>query len=266
MSSIVLTSKNKKTEIKVSPEKGAVCSSLKIDGTEFLYWPDDLPIDDYEIISAGLPFIFPICGRSADMPIHGFAHSKAWEVLAELPEHLIVSLKANDQTRAVYPFEFEVQQHFQVFDKGLEILVTIFNHGDKPMPFSGGFHPYYRRFEGAKLKCKPTKRLQYNEDLTDVIGEQALLKFPRDVNDEAINEQLFEWETQMIQMLLPDGQKLTQATDGLCKYLQLYAPPGEDFICLEPWIAYPNAVNHKQVPILEAGEKVAFVLQVAVSK
>lgn len=265
MSLITLASPKGKTTVKIAPDKGAVCTSLNINGTEWLYWPDDLAVDNYDIISAGLPFIFPICGRSADMPIHGFAHSQAWDVLAELPNQLIVSLKANEQTRVVYPFEFEVQLHFQVFEKGLEISVTIFNHGDNPMPFSGGFHPYYRRFDGAKLKCKPTKRLQYNDGLTDVIGEQALLKFPRDVNDEAINEQLFEWEEQTIQMVLPNKQKLTQSSDGLCKYLQLYAPPGEGFICLEPWIAYPNAMKHSMVPVLGVAERAEFVLQVAAS-
>lgn len=275
MNKISLCSIDKNVSADIYPELGGLCASLKINEQELLYWPDGLSVENYSEISAGLPFIFPICGRLQKgvythnereyaLPIHGFAHSQKWSVLEQNTDSVLLELSANDQTKKHYPFEFVLQLHYQVNEKGLQCEVVIANHGQESMPYSAGFHPYYRLLEGAVLDCYPIKQLQYNDQLDAVIGEQALLKFPLAAADPVLNEQLFELsENHALSLTMPDGLTLTQNSGALSKYLQIYAPENGGFICLEPWTGYPNALNDNAASVLPVGGLDRLKLQVS---
>ncbi len=259
----------------IYPELGALCASLKIKDRELLAWPSGFDPENYKKISGGLPLLFPITGRLSrqgemgkylhqgnlfELGIHGFLHTQTFEILSQDSQSLSLKLKNNLDTFKNYPFEFEIILNFKLLKNGLEINQIYKNLGVNPMPFYAGFHPYFyisRDRSGAKLNFKAIKSFQYNELLTEVIGEQACLDMPIDLANPSYNERLSllgsDPKDKTVRLKFKDGSELIQASDF--EYLQLYTDFQKEFICLEPWMSHPNSFNSLlAVKIIQAGE------------
>lgn len=78
------------------------------------------------------------------MPKHGFARHSEFAVVKQDSDMLIMRLSATDQTRAIYPFEFQLDVEFRIEKATLTVAATIANHGTEIMPASLGFHPAFR--------------------------------------------------------------------------------------------------------------------------
>ncbi len=223
------------------------------------------------IIPGGWPFLFPICGRLArggaegaylyngrryQLPIHGFAPYLPWDVLEnERADEIVLGLSDTEETRANYPFPFEIQLRYRVEPGALFGELCVLNKGARPMPYYAGFHPYFRTpprgrgKEEVRLDYKPARRFVYNRDYTDLIGEREPPRPPVSVGDPDLNEQLTTVATDReIALRFPDGWSLHLTAEGvedpnLFKYIQLYTMPDQAFFCVEPWMGFPNALN-----------------------
>lgn len=260
-------SADQSTQATFVPELGGCASSIIMPGKtgprELLFLHDFFFTKNWPDLAGGWPFCFPVCGRlihqgkigcyvyqdkEYHLPIHGFAWQKPWDVAA-IEKHMIEMVLTDDaHTRSVYPFTFEIRLRYTLAKAKLTCEQTYCNHSDKSMPFYAGFHPYFLTPSGSgkekvMLEFQPQKRFIYNDTLTDIIGEQPIFKTPVAVTDPNINEQ-FTWmgEHQQIQLSYPNGDRLRMFTPF--PYLQLYTIPDYPFICAEPWMARPNAMNH----------------------
>jgi galactose mutarotase-like enzyme len=101
------------------------------------------------------PILFPIVGSLAggryrlggaayELPRHGFARRKAFAVVETAASSARFRLRADPETRAVYPFEFELDLVFGLEGAGLTVSAEIRNPGERPLPASFGFHPAFR--------------------------------------------------------------------------------------------------------------------------
>jgi galactose mutarotase-like enzyme len=271
-----ISSADGRTRASFVPEKGGVGSSIVMpyNGRErellFLhdnFWQRNNVYD----LSGGWPFLFPICarlermgkagsylhdGKIYQMPIHGFAPYLSWKVLQNnASDTLMLELTDSAQTLAMYPFKFKVQLTYKVNNCKLTCEQIYTNIGDKPMPYYAGFHPYFLTPPATNgkaevvLNYKPLRCLRYNSRLTDIVGEKALFAIPTSVANPEINEQLTEVPVNnIINLTYPDGfnlfmQTTNEGVDNLFRYLQLYTIANKPFICVEPWMAFPNALN-----------------------
>lgn len=273
----LITIKANNASATFAPQMGATGTSIIMPDSnnsngirELLYFPKDFNINNYQYICGGWPFLFPICarisrdgkeghylynGKTYCLDIHGFASTMAWNVTDVKTDELTMELRANTQTFKQYPFDFTVRLNYKIADNKLTCIQTYINNGDNPMPYYAGFHPYFlidpKRFtkNEVMLDFKPTRRLQYNNDLTDIIGEQPTFTTPVKASDAHINEQLSQLGAdKTCHMIFPDNftinMKAYSKTDpDMFSYLQLYNIPDEPFYCLEPWMSHPNALN-----------------------
>ena len=176
-------------------------------------------------------------------------------MLAHTTDTITLQLTANVRTRAVYPFEFEVQLHYKIENNRLTCQQTYVNRGDNAMPFYAGFHAYLATPSARKGKEKvllnytPIERLQYNERLTDIVGTRPVFDLPTAITNPEINEQLTRLGAdKRIQLQFPEGYTLElNATNhphnNLFEYMQLYTIADKPFFCAEHWMGYPNAMN-----------------------
>ena len=108
---------------------------------------------------AGCPVMFPIAGfchsdgcadryrwqgEERPMPIHGFAPRMRWTVIEARAFRMRLELTPTDATREAYPFEFRLCLGYELVEGALRATLDIENTGERPMPFSTGFHPYLR--------------------------------------------------------------------------------------------------------------------------
>ena len=100
------------------------------------------------------PVLFPAIGRSNkdeyilngqtySMPQHGFVADEDFTVSSHEPNILTLSLRANDRTKEMYPFDFELKITFTLLSTGLSLSFNVINHSSETMPFSLGSHPAF---------------------------------------------------------------------------------------------------------------------------
>lgn len=270
-----ITSPDGKTQASFVPKKGGVGSSLIMpDGNkqrELLFLQDYFWQEQPPDLPGGLPFLFPVCarverngqpgnylydGRIYQMPMHGFAWRSQWEVIdARKPDELTMRLCDTPETRAIYPFLFEVKLIYKVSFGVLICEQVYINRGQRPMPYYAGFHPYLltpmpgRGKENILLEYQPIKKFLYNEHLTDITGEQELFSLPISIIQPEISEALTELaENKTIKLNFSDGFIMYIKAEGvedlnLFPYVQLHTVPKKPFFCVEPWMGFPNAIN-----------------------
>lgn len=101
-----------------------------------------------ESFHGGIPVCWPQFGNKAfkDLPQHGFAKMLVFEVrgteYSEEKTEITLGLKSDDETRKLWPHEFDLEFKVSVTMK-LNLNLKTTNKGDKPFDFSCGFHPYF---------------------------------------------------------------------------------------------------------------------------
>ncbi|MCX5662435.1 MAG: D-hexose-6-phosphate mutarotase [Planctomycetota bacterium] len=113
--------------------------------------------EDGKPIRGGVPLVFPWFGAHpdrAELPAHGFARLKAWEVesVARGPRGgvtITLLTRHDDKTLAAWPHRFELRHRVSVVPDektgepaALVMELSTRNAGDQPMPFEEALHTY----------------------------------------------------------------------------------------------------------------------------
>lgn len=255
----------------IVPALGGVVSSLQLPGPdgrprECLYrhaWFWDPHTD---ATRGGSPVLFPVCGRLLKdgqpgryetggrphvLPLHGFAMRLPWTVGDDSrPDALELRLADTAETRAMYPFSFELTLRHAVSDQGYACRLTVANTGDRPMPYYAGFHPYFLTpppgagKEHTLFGAQPVTRWLYNPGKTEITVAAPAPAFPMPVARVDVNELLLELgERRETHLVFPDGFELRQDASALLRYRQFYTMAEEPFFCDEAWMAPPGSLN-----------------------
>lgn len=114
--------------------------------------------DGYEYIWSGkewaghAPLLFPVCGRLKDkkytyrgkeypMGSHGFAKISEFELLDCAEDEITLVLKANGETKKIYPFDFKLTARYSLEGKALRAAFTVENKDTDVLPYMFGWHP-----------------------------------------------------------------------------------------------------------------------------
>jgi glucose-6-phosphate 1-epimerase len=100
-------------------------------------------------IRGGVPVIFPQFAGRGPLPKHGLARNRPWQVLPaeQLPTtpdgvSWQARLTDDDETRAIWPPQFELTLLARAAADTLEITLTVRNTGDQAWSFSAALHSY----------------------------------------------------------------------------------------------------------------------------
>lgn len=127
---------------------GAELTALRLGGLDLIRAPDSA-------WAATSPVLFPIVGWARDglvrvgglsypMGVHGFAAALDFEPVSIAPDRARFVLRDNRETRARYPFGFELAVDYRLSETALEITLAVANTGDTAMPYACGLHPGFR--------------------------------------------------------------------------------------------------------------------------
>jgi len=127
---------------------GAEPVSWRVGGHEYLWSGDP------EHWNRHAPWLFPVVGASAGghvtvgsarypMGQHGFARDLPFAVVAQSADAVTLRLTDGPETRAHYPFAFQLDIAARVRPAGLDLDVSVTNTGDVPLPYAIGFHPAF---------------------------------------------------------------------------------------------------------------------------
>lgn len=100
------------------------------------------------------PVLFPIVGRLKEnettienqtysMGQHGFARDMEFEVLDSSTNNVSYRLVANEQSKKLYPYNFELIIKYTLHESGVNVEWTVINNDCKDIYFSIGAHPAF---------------------------------------------------------------------------------------------------------------------------
>ncbi len=153
----ILSDSSAQSQLEVVPERGGIITSWRIQGKELLYLDSERFTNPQLSVRGGIPILFPICGNLPDntytsagqqytLKQHGIARDLPWYVTEQETQEnasLTLVLNSNEETLAVYPFNFQLAFTYQILGNSLEVRQRYTNHSSEPMPFSIGLHPYF---------------------------------------------------------------------------------------------------------------------------
>ena len=211
------------------------------------------------------PILFPVIGLLQDghyrydgkryaMPKHGFARHSRFDVVEHVEDAATFRLTASADTRAIYPFEFQLDVTFHIDGPTLTVAAKIANLDKKPLPASFGFHPALRwplpfgqPREAHRLvfpfdEADPIRRIDADGFLrpepqpTPVVGDTLSLRDDLFVDDALIFDKL---ESRSVRYGAP-GEPGLRIDFADFPTLGVWTKPGAGFICVEPWQGFSD--------------------------
>ena len=261
------TIENQELKVDIHP-KGAELQSLYHKDYQLEYmWGGDP-----EFWGKHSPLLFPIVGTLKDntyyyegkaysLPRHGFARDRVFSVETQRADSITFLLQSDDQTRAVYPFEFELRVGYRLVSNKVSTTYQVRNPSPGPMYFSVGGHPafrvplvpdtdytdYYLEFDGVE------------EELRWPISKDGLIeRKPQPLLEDTavlpLRKELFAKDALVLKHLVSTGVTLRSGrTDRRLRmdfpgfpFLGIWAAPNADFVCIEPWCGIADSVDSDQ--------------------
>ncbi|MBI4874744.1 MAG: aldose 1-epimerase [Acidobacteria bacterium] len=210
---IVLADAARKTEVRIAPSIGNNAYSMKMNGIEVL-WSPNQTLAEWKAKPAqiGNPFLAPWANRldqdaffangkkyllnpglknfrydATGKPIHGLlVYASQWRV---------VSLKADEggaettsrlefwrepDWMAQFPFAHSIEMTYRLRDGALEVETAVENLSSQPMPLSLAFHTYYRIADAPRDDWTVTLPARERVVLSDALvptGERKPVEF-----------------------------------------------------------------------------------------
>lgn len=199
---------------------------------------------------------FDFDGRTVALPlnmggcphaIHGDGWQAPWSVAERTDSAARLVLDHGGQG---WPWRYRAVQDIALDDDGLTIVLDLTNEDDRPMPAGIGLHPYFPKPLGTRLSARVGG--VWMNDATLLPMDRAVLpeewRFPDGVvMDRTVLDNGFTgWDGHATLDWPSRGLRLTVTTDGPFGHLVIYAPPGEDYLCVEPVSHMTDAVNRGQ--------------------
>ena len=104
------------------------------------YWREHAPVL-FPIVGALRDGKTQINGQWYEMSRHGFAKRSEFALKDQAPDSVSLTLSANPDTKAVYPFDFTLTVTYTLTDQGIDTRFTVENPGAVDLPYSVGGHP-----------------------------------------------------------------------------------------------------------------------------
>ena len=263
---MVIALKNDDLEVQFKTFGGELSSIRSKEGIEYLwqgdpaYWKGQAPIL-FPIVGALRDQKSVIDGRTYSMAQHGFARHKEFTPLITRNEMAVFSLKADEETKRQYPFDFDLRVTYRLEDTKLTVEFLVTNLGNRPMPFVVGGHPAFRvpvneddQFENWVVEFEEEETI----DCPRILPEGKLLDFSQTkrildhekklklthglfYEDALICENTRSKKVRLYSVLTGRGVELEYED---FPYLGIWSAKNDaPFVALEPWTGCGTAVD-----------------------
>lgn len=238
-------------------DQGAELQSVICGGAEFLWQGDP------KWWSGRSPILFPFVGRlKGDLYLHdgkrytlplnhGFARLNRFTPAGNGEDAVAFLLCGSEETRSLYPFEFELFVTYKLSGRSLHTGFKVANKSDADIYFSIGGHPAFNcplfqdeTFEDYEIVFNENETAGTHPVTREGLVSHETEPFFDNSNQIPLHFELFRKR----QTLVFSNLKSTTATLRSRKtgagvtldftgfpYFAVWQPPGAPFVCLEPW-------------------------------
>lgn len=287
-------------------KKGCMEAVVTTKGGELISFKDEEGIEriwqgDPEYWTGRNPLLFPVVGNLKEGKIkingetysmnrHGFAREREFIITEQAEDHVVMELRADEDTLKKYPFNFKLQVCHRLEDSGFVTSFEIVNLDKREMPFCIGAHTAFccpvfadETFEDYDIvfdEKEQADSLLLNSD--GYIQKGKTVPFLRDSDRFALNYEPFEkMDTVIFSGLKSTGVSLKHRLKGHGVHMDFEGFPfmafwtkgaqRAPFICIEPWHGCAalededGDFKHKEACIcLQPGERKEFLYKVKI--
>ncbi len=218
------------------------------------------------------PVLFPVVGqlkgntyhyddKSYSLPRHGFARELDFELETLSADRAVFRLTDSNETRSKYPFTFTLRIGYTLKGDSLVVNYSVTNPSKGVLLFSLGAHPAFNvpLVAGTKyddhylLFSEEERSVRWNITPEGTIGDpgEQLLAGDKELG---LTKALFDHDAVVFKDLKSKCISLRSRTHerGLdfsflgFPCFGIWAAPGADFVCLEPWAGIADSNDHDQ--------------------
>ena len=209
------------------------------------------------------PILFPNVGKTYHNTVlingtqyptsqHGFARDNRFQCVRETADTVSFLFSSNEETKEVYPFDFELTVTYRLEGDSLTVKWEVQNTGDEEMYFTIGGHPAFCFADAADKKEDYILKFPGKTSLDYILIDLAELAadtekvYQLDLEDECcpLNEEMFENDA----LILDHGQisevwlchkdgtpRVGMKCEGFPNF-GIWSVKNAPFVCLEPWM------------------------------
>lgn len=243
--------------VKVNRKGAQLCSVINAQQTEFIWqggevWPRHAP-NLFPIVGSLIDHEYVYNGETIPLRHHGFARDLDFDLLHQSKHSACFVLQQSEETLPYYPFKFTLLITYRLRKNRLKQIFRVINTDDKPIPVSFGGHPAFN--------ANPIN--QFTIELDEQEAEPNLLEGPY-IGEETVevqhnktiqlNRTIFNQDALIFQDVKSTKAVLSHSnTDYKVEveykdfpHLGIWAKPGADFVCIEPWQGLADLVGHNK--------------------
>lgn len=275
---------NGAARLELSPEIGGAVRRLTVEGRDILRPAPEGATDVLDLASFPLvPFCnripngrFDFEGREVVLPpnlgdhphaLHGQGWQQAWTAACVDGAEAVL---AYDHAPGSWPWAYRAEQRFVLRERGLWIGLSVSNIGDSAMPAGLGFHPYFPLRAGEALKASVDGVWMIDQDVLPTVHHQGVWG-PDWVHGAGVEgratliDHCYTGWNQRAELTASGLPTTTITASPECRWLHIYAPPGEDFYCVEPCASRPNPFGEGETGMvtLAPGQSHAVWMEIA---
>lgn len=235
----------------INHERGATLTRLTIGGDEVLFLDPATVEDRGAKVRGGVPVLFPIAGRLTDdaytmdgrtyqLRQHGFARDMPWSLTGVDQRSAELRLASSEQTLEQFPYRFDVRLRFRASGNTLTIEQTYANVEARPMPLAAGFHPYFLIPDADKAEASISTDASRAFD--NVKGQEVPFE-GLDLTQPEVDLVLLDHGPRETRIERPGRRTIRLSWDAAFHHLVVWTQKGKDFVCVEPWMALPDALR-----------------------
>lgn len=235
------------------------------------------------------PVLFPNVGKTYKNRVlingtqyptsqHGFARDNVFTCIEAAKERASFMFRSSEETKEVYPFDFELHINYKLNKKELTVEWQVKNCGDETMYFTIGGHPAFRFAKPEETKADYVLKVPGKEKLEYVLIDISCgCANVDEVHTLQLSEETYPLSDELFakDALVVDNGQIEEAwlchkdgtpyvgvrSEGFPNY-GIWSVEGAPFVCLEPWMGRCDNVGFNaelsekpNVNKVEAGEK-----------
>jgi galactose mutarotase-like enzyme len=203
----------------------------------------------------------PLHAGPDGLPRHGTMGARpGWQLVGVKPNALVARFAYDtEELLAAFPFPHELEVEAGLSARGLKVTTRVRPLRRRSVPVALGWHPYFK-VGGARSRWK--LRLPERTAIgLDSRGIPSGGVEPAAAENEPLGKRgfddLFKLGDDRRFSLEGGGRRIDLAFDESYPYLQVFAPPGESFVAIEPMAAATDALVQGGAPTVKPGQEFA---------
>ena len=263
---IMITIQNTKLKATFKPLGAELVSLINIETGKEIIWEGNS-----DFWGGQSPVLFPIIGalkneqyifegKIYELPRHGFARRRTFDVKNSSENEVIFELKSDSDSHKIYPFEFSLEIKYTLVENKLTVSYQIKNQSEKEMYFSLGAHPGFAidtknglKYDDYEIAFSDDEKLEIHPLIDNLISSETktieLENKTLPLTYELFSKDALVMTNMKSQELILRNRKNNHKvifSFSNFPYFGIWAAKNADFVCLEPWQGIADLENHNQ--------------------